>query len=133
MLLNTGLAITRSSKSAKAEMFWNVEYLKFLLTRGCSTNTFVIKSVSESSFVKISSTNLHSVTVRARELKFWEKVHFPPPVICHVSHVTCHVSRVTCHMSHVRCHMIFFFFFYKFVKFVDRGSEINGATPSSFW
>ena len=48
--------------------------------------------------MKISSTNLHSQTVRARELKFWEG---SPPPTCHVSCVTCHLSHVTCHMSFV--------------------------------
>ena len=50
--------------------------------------------------------NLHSQTVRARMLKFWEKVHLPPPVTCHhvtKSPVRCHVSRVICHVSHVGC------------------------------
>ena len=32
--------------------------------------------------MKISSKHLHSQTVRARELTFWEKVHLPPPLTC---------------------------------------------------
>ena len=34
--------------------------------------------------------HLHSQTVKARELKCWEKDHLYPPVTCNVSHVTCH-------------------------------------------
>ena len=64
-------------------------------SRGCATSIFVIyslcQSVSRWPFVKISSNHIHSKTVRARKLKFWEKVHLPPPVICHVSHVMCHI------------------------------------------
>ena len=55
--------------------------------------------------MEISSKHFHSQTVRARQLKFWAKVHHPPPVMCHISHVTCHVSYVMCHMSCVTCHM----------------------------
>ena len=33
----------------------------------------------------------NSWTVRARELKFCEKVHLIPPVTCHMSHGTCHL------------------------------------------
>ena len=48
----------------------------------------------------------------------------------------CHVSCVRCHMSHVMCHMscvIFLFCFsVQVVKLVRGGSDINGATPSSF-
>ena len=72
------------------------------------------------------STNLHSLTVRARAEIL--RACLPPStchmwhVRCHLSHVTCqmspvtcHVSPVTCHMFHVTCHMsdffISFFFF----------------------
>ena len=61
------------------------------------------------------STNLHCQAVRARKLKFFENVHLPPPVTCHISHVMCHISHVMCHMSHVTCHMshvTFFLFFF---------------------
>ena len=57
-----------------------------------------------------------SQTVRARELQFQKKVHFPPPVMCHTSYVTCQVSPcrilrnkvgwvppVTCHVSQHTC------------------------------
>ena len=76
-------------------------------------------------------TNLHSQTVRARELKFGEKVHLSIPVMCQVSHVTCHMSRVTCCVSPITCHMssVRFFFLDKVVKLVRGGSVINGAYP----
>ena len=68
-----------------------------------------------SRFVKLFSSNVHYQTVRASELKFWEKVPLPPPVkyqvshvMCHMTHVTCHLSPVTCHMSHVFFSFIFF-------------------------
>ena len=44
-----------------------------------------INWLSRWSFVGISSEHLHSQTLRARELKFWEKVHLPSPVMCHLS------------------------------------------------
>ena len=66
-------------------------------------------------FVKISSKYLHSQTIRAKELKFLEKVHQPLPV-------TYHVSCVTCHMSHVTL------FFWQLSKVV-----IGGSTGSSFY
>ena len=53
--------------------------------------------------VKISSIYLHSKTVRARELNFWKKVHFP-----HLSHIRCHMSYAICHVSLVTCHFFFF-------------------------
>ena len=52
-----------------------------------------------------SSTNVHSQTVKARELKILEKVYFP---LC-VTHVRCQMSGVTSHESHVLCHYFFFF------------------------
>ena len=76
--------------------------------------------MSQSAFSSQSSRYHKSQTIRARELKFWENVHPPQHVTCHVSRVTCHVSRVTCHMSRVTCHVshvtfffIYFFFFWK--------------------
>ena len=56
--------------------------------------------------MEISSEHIHSQTIRARDLKFWEKVHLPPPVMRHMSCVTCH----------------------KVVKLVGGGFVINGAT-----
>ena len=76
--------------------------------------------------MKISSTNLPSQTITARKLKFWEKVHIPPPISYHVSNVMCHVSQATCHISHITCHI-------SHVKFFLWGSVINGATPSIFY
>ena len=59
-----------------------------------------------------SSKHFHAQTVRARELKFWQKVHLPQSILCHVSYVMshvscvmCHASCVTCHKSNVTCHM----------------------------
>ena len=59
------------------------------------------------SYVKcqVSHVTSNFQTVRARQVKFWEKGHLLPPVICHVSCVMCHMSCVTCHVSHVSCHM----------------------------
>ena len=60
---------------------------------------------SHSFFVEISSRNLYSQTKWVRHLKFWENVHLPLCVTCHVSHVMCHMSCFTCHVSHVTCNM----------------------------
>ena len=87
-------------------------------------NTFDTDYVTHSSFVEIFWNHLHSQTVRARELKFPEKVHLPPPVMWHVSYVIYHVSHVT---------QFVFSFLYKVVKLVIGGSFINRATPSSFF
>ena len=90
------------------------------------TDSF-IHSFIEWSFSSESSRHCLSQTWRAGELKFWEIVHPPPCVTCHVSHVMCHMSCVTCHMwcvtcnvSHVACHMM---------ELVGGGSVINGAYP----
>ena len=50
-----------------------------------------------------SSKYFHSQTVSAREMKFWQKVHLPQPIRCHVSCVMCHVSWVMGHVSCVMC------------------------------
>ena len=87
-----------------------------------------MKWLSHSSFVKISSEHLHSQTRRARELKFWKKVHLPPTP----SGVICHMSHVMCQVSHVMCHMCFFLsssFSDKGVNIVGGGSVISGAYP----
>ena len=44
-----------------------------------------------SSIVKISSRHLHSQTIMARDLKFWDYVHHPGCVMCHMSGVRCQV------------------------------------------
>ena len=49
---------------------------------------------SQSSFVKISLKHYLSQTIRARERKFWENSHPPPPVTGHMWHVMCLVSHV---------------------------------------
>ena len=52
----------------------------------------------------------YSQTVRAKNLKSWDKCS-PPPVsevshvTCDVSHVMGHMAFVTCHVEHVICHM----------------------------
>ena len=50
---------------------------------------------------QVSHVTSNSQTVRARELKFGEKIHPIKPVTCHMSHITCHVSPVTCYMIRV--------------------------------
>ena len=65
------------------------------------TSLLLIDSVSQYSFLKISSKHLPSQTLRARELTFSEKVHLPSPVMCHAKQVMCQIWRVTCQMSHV--------------------------------
>ena len=83
---------------------------------------------------------LHNIikkqTVRARELKFWENVHPPQRVMCHVSCVMCHVSHVTCHVSHVTCHYFFYYIFFCLIKcwkYSVEGLLSTGPTPSSLW
>ena len=89
------------------------------------TALLLIKWLSESSVVKISSQHPHSQTVGARYLKFWENVHLPPSVMCHLSCVMRHMSHVTCEVSHVT----FFFFFFSdiLVKLVGGTSVVNVA------
>ena len=60
--------------------------------------------------------------VKARDLKFWEKVHLP-----HLWHVLCHMSQVTCHMLLTFTLFSFLFLFYKEVKLIGGRSVINGA------
>ena len=73
--------------------------------------------------MKIYSSNLHSQVVTARELKFLQKLHLLPPVMCQVSDVTCHMSDVTCHLSYVTCHTYIYFLI------VRGGSVIDGVYP----
>ena len=91
----------------------------------------------------MSHVTCNSQTVRARELKFWEKDHLLPPVTCHfshvrfhVSHVRCHMPRVTCHMSGVACHLkkiyiVCVIFFIKCWSYLVEGLLTTGPTPSS--
>ena len=67
-----------------------------------------------------------SQTIRVRELKFWENVHPPQHVTCHMSPVMCHKTNVTCQVSYAT------FFFYKVVKLIVEGSVINGAYTVCF-
>ena len=73
-----------------------------------------------------------SQTVRARKLKFWEKVHLLPHVICHMERVTCLISCATCHAS---LNMIFYFqiyLFFRALKRLTKGLLSTGPTASSF-
>ena len=51
--------------------------------------------------MKISSIHLHSQIVRACKLTFGEKVHVPPNVMCHLSHIMCHGSCVSFHKDYL--------------------------------
>ena len=68
---------------------------------------------------------------KARELKFWENVHFPQLIKCQVSGVKWNMSCITCHVSHVMCHMSHFFWD-KVRKLIAKGSVINRAYPVYF-
>ena len=70
--------------------------------------------------------SMPSGTPGVRELKFWENVHHPQHVTCHVSCVLCHISRVTSHMS------CFFVFFTNRWSLLVEGLLSTGPTPSSF-
>ena len=50
----------------------------------------------------MSSKHRRSQTVKARGMKLLEKVHLPPPVTYHMSHVSCHMS--------LNCFLTFIFF-----------------------
>ena len=111
--------------------FANSNYYQTRCSRGCSTNTFVINSVSESAFSSKSPKYHKSQIVRAGELKFWENVS--PH---NIWHVTCHVSRVTCHVSQDMCHMSIFYYlsFFPRTKWWSLSVEgllSTGPTPSS--
>ena len=64
--------------------------------------------VRQWSSVDISLEQLHSQTVKARKLKFWDMVCLPPNVMCQMLLVTCHVLFVMCHMWHIKCHLFFY-------------------------
>ena len=57
---------------------------------------YVGQSVSDPFSQNIQNT---LQTVRARDLKFWDNVHQPICVTCHMSYVRCHVPHITCHIS----------------------------------
>ena len=102
--------MVKNQQNMSKKSFWSLKYL-ILLTfkvkkqnknRSCFSWTFHMESpFSEWSFSSKSSKDLHSQTVRARDLKFWEQVHCPPLVTCQMPYVMCHMSRVTCHKSFV--------------------------------
>ena len=56
------------------------------------TSLSLIHSLSRSSFSSKSSIQIHSQIVWDMVLKFWENVHFPPCVTCHVSHLIWEIS-----------------------------------------
>ena len=70
---------------------------------------------------QVSHVTSNSLTVRAMELKFWEKF-----TSSHMSPVICHVSWVTCHMSHVTIS-----FFTKWLSYLVEGLLSMGPTSSS--
>ena len=72
-------------------------------SRGCSANTFIINL-----FVQVYSQYLHTQSIWARQMTFWENVHLPPHVTCHKSCVLCPVSHHISQMSCVTC-IIFIF------------------------
>ena len=75
----------------------------------------------------ISSRHCQSQTVRARELKFWENVHPPPLVTCHMSQVTCHMLNITFHISYIS--LFFFLFLAKWWSKWVEGLLSMGPTP----
>ena len=46
------------------------------------------------------------ITIKAMNLQFWDNVHHPLCVMCHMSGVTFYVLNVTCHKAGVTCHML---------------------------
>ena len=73
----------------RGQAYWQTRF-----SRGCSTNTFNINSfihwVTESSFFSKTSKYHKSQTVRARDMNFWDNVHHPLFVMCHMSCVAYH-------------------------------------------
>ena len=96
------------------------------------TPFWLIHSLTNSSFSSKYSRHLHSQTVWARDLEFWENVHLPWCVTCHISHVTGHMLCFTCCVSHIACHIKIKKIKLKkkrkkVVELVSGGSVINGA------
>ena len=77
--------------------------------------------LSQSLFGKISSTNLYSQSILARELKRGFTSRHLSCIRCHISCVICHMSCVICHLSHVMCHVFFHLLLFsnKVVKLVS--------------
>ena len=122
--------------TAVVGLLWTGPTLSSLSTRcswGCSTNTIVIHRFidcfGELPFSSKFSKYLHSQIVKARKLKFWDRVHLPPPVLYHLSCGTCHMSHITCNMS---CVAYFFHFDQCWSKLV-KNLLSNAPTPSSFY
>ena len=72
----------------------------------------------------------YSQTIKAKELKFWEKGH-----LLHLSPVKCNVSRVICHMLHVTCQWSCFFvlFLTKWRSYSLEGLLSTRPTLSTFY
>ena len=129
-----------SSWSKKEEKETNIYiYLQTRCSRGCPTNTFVIRWLSDLIilFLPIFKTSLLSrrETEILRECSPTTTYHMSR-VICHMSHVIGHMSCVLCHMSHVMSNFVLNFclkkFVYKVLELISGGSVINRAYPSSF-
>ena len=71
----------------------------------------------------------YSQTIKAKELKFWEKGHLLPSVTCQMSCVTFRKSHVTCNMSIV----MFCFFWTKWRSYSVEGLFSTGPTLSNFY
>ena len=95
---------------------------KAVLHTPSSLIIWFIHSVIQSSFYSQSSKHHKSQTVRARYLHFWDNVHHPLCVTCHVSNFMCYVSLVMCYLSRVTCHVshVTFFFCYAMLCYGDN-------------
>ena len=119
-------------------MFWTIMKLFRQVFR---PTTWILKDYMGPKKLNPSHPDLPHLTVRARELQFWEYSYLPPCVMCHTSHAVWNMSHVTftCHLSHVMCLWTTCFFFYfliwflldKVVKPVHGGSVINRNAVSS--
>ena len=81
-----------------------------------------------------SSKHQYCQAIRPSELTFWENVHSPPHVTCHMSYVMCHMWWLTCHVSHVVKYIyICIFFLTKWWSLSLKGVLSTGPTLSSFF
>ena len=121
-------------KWSKSEgIAWNFD--KMFITSCVSCDTCHMSCVT----CQVSHVTSYSQTIRARELKCWEKFHLLPRIMCHMLCVTCHMSCVTCHMSCVTCHMshvkyiyIYIFFLTNLSSYLGEGLLSTASTLSSF-
>ena len=112
-------------------------FLQISCNQGCSTNTFVIKSVSQSVSQSVGDPLWkylqNSFIPILKELGSWtfeRLVTSPPYVMCHVLNVTFCMSCLMCHMSYVN---FFLLLLNKGIKLVGGGSVIKGARGDSEW